>query len=92
MVVYPERDWKLVRFEKANDGVKKIKAILEHKKDGRRVALKFGQKGSSTYKDATGVGGDPVHNDKKRRENYRARHRQPGPKYSPSYFSWWYLW
>jgi hypothetical protein len=94
-MLYPDNEWKLVQFEKCNDGKKKVIAILENRNTKKRVNMKFGMKGSSTYQDKTGVGGDETHGDRKRRESYRSRHRGEGDtsrKWSPGYFSWWYLW
>ena len=93
MVVLSYKKWKLVRFEKSNKKDKKVVAILT---DGEKERLiHFGQKGSTTYKDDTKVGGDPIHNDKARRERYRKRHEGEGSidrKYSAGWFSWKYLW
>lgn len=85
--------WKLIRFEPGTR--KKINAVLMHKKTGKIVRLGFGQKGSTTYWDKTGVGGDPIHQDPKRRKAYQARHAgegSPRRKWSPGFLSWWWLW
>lgn len=61
----------------------------------------FGAKGYQHYKDAIGYYSNMDHGDKKRRDNYRSRHagvknKSGMPaykiKYSPSWFSYYYLW
>lgn len=94
-MVYTERDWKLVGFRRSDKKDKKVVAILENKDTGKTVKVHFGQRGSSTYRDLTGVGGDSVHGDRKKREAYRARHAGEGSssrKYSPGWLSYHTLW
>lgn len=94
MVVLSEKDgWKLMGFKKSTKPDKKITAILKNNDKVREIH--FGQRGSSTYKDDSGVGGDPTHKDKKRRDSYRARHAGEGDaskKYSAGWLSWHVLW
>ena len=93
MVVLNYKKWKLLRFNKSDKKDKKVVAIQTDGEKERKIH--FGQKGSSTYKDDTKVGGDPIHNDKKRRTNYRARHKGEGEierKYSAGWFSYHFLW
>ena len=94
-------DLKGVRFEKGHDRYK-YTAILPN---GKRVH--FGHKDYQHYKDSVpknlggGLWSKLDHNDKKRRDNYRKRHggvlTKDGSKaylkkYSPSWFSYYYLW
>jgi hypothetical protein len=85
-------EWHLVGFSRSSRPNKKVVATLKNENTGRTRSVHFGQRGSVTYKDKTGKGGDSTHGDPKKRENYRKRHQKPGPKFSPSYFSWFYLW
>lgn len=61
----------------------------------------FGAKGYDHYYDKIGMYSSYNHTDKKRRQNYRNRHSKiytkdgiPAykKKYSPSWYSWHYLW
>lgn len=90
-MIYPEKEWDLIGFKRAT-GMKKIIAILRNKESHKTKQLSFGQRGSSTFWDRTEVGGDPTHHDEAKRKAYRARHKKAGPKYSPSWLSWTYLW
>lgn len=65
-----------------------VDAIVKHK--GKTYRVSFGEKGSTTFWDLTGVGGDPIHGDPKRRDRYRARHR--GEELRPYTPGWYYLW
>ena len=85
------------KFTKSNRKDKKYMAILS---DSRIVH--FGASGYQQYEDKTGLDlyKNYNHQDKKRRMNYRNRHKKiltgnkPSYliKYSPSWFSWHYLW
>lgn len=93
MVVYPSNEWKLIGFRRSEKPDKKVVAILKFRQNIKEIH--FGQRGSSTYHDLTKVGGDPVHNDPKKRENYRKRHKGEGDaekKWSAGYLSYHYLW
>lgn len=95
MVVYPASHWTLEGFRPATRGGKKVIALLRNKKTNKINELPFGQKGSSTYHDLTRVGGDPVHHDKKKRENYRKRHKGEGDqhkKWSAGFLAYHWLW
>ena len=96
-----ERDLKGVRFQRGPDRYK-YTAILPN---GKRVH--FGHKDYQHYKDSVpkSLGGKLWskldHNDKKRRDNYRKRHggvltkdgsKAYQRKYSPSWFSYYFLW
>lgn len=62
--------------------------------------IHFGALGYQHYHDRIGLFSELDHNDSKRRANYRARHSgvmsKYGPaykvKYSPAWFSFYYLW
>ena len=93
---YSMKDYKFVKFQKSNTKGKKYDAIIENKKTGRKVTLPFGDQSFSQYIDSTGLGlySHKDHNDKIRRTLYRKRHEvflKPD-MYSPSYFSWRFLW
>lgn len=92
-MILPAKEWKLEKFMRSDRPTKKVVAILRNGERTRKIH--FGQRGSSTYHDLTKVGGDPVHNDKKRREAYRTRHTGEGDiskKWSPGFLSYHYLW
>lgn len=95
------RDLKGIRFIKG-PGYKKYTAVLPN---GKKVS--FGDKRYQHYKDnvPTSLGGglyaSKNHNDKKRRDSYRARHGAlrckdqslcKDQKYSPAWFSYYFLW
>lgn len=83
---------KIIEFKPSTKKGKKIDAILEDK-DGKKKTVSFGQKGSTTYANRTGVAVDRVHGDDKLRKAYLARHKgEDKKKYSPGYFSIKYLW
>lgn len=85
----------LVDFESSQRRGKKVDAILKHKITGKTRRVSFGEKGSTTFWDLTGVGGDPIHGDADRRQRYRTRHAGEGDdhrKWSPGFMSYWYLW
>ena len=93
---YSNKDYRFLKFEKSDTIGKKYDAIIERIKDGKRVRVPFGEKGAAQYFDGTGQGlySKLDHNDKARRDRYRARHKvylRDG-YYSPGYFSWHYLW
>ena len=80
-----------MKWEKGT-GFKKYKVTLDNGK-----VVQFGDTRYQQYKDVT-----PLrlykhldHNDSKRRDNYRKRHGANGyqlKKWTPSWFSWNYLW
>lgn len=85
--------WKIDKYIKSSKPNKKITAILKNGDQTKQIH--FGQCGSSTYRDLSKVGDDPIHNDKKKREAYRARHKGEGDdtrKYSAGWFSFHILW
>lgn len=85
------------KFHKKIDGVdfyapsnvknKKYDAFINGKK------YSFGDIGYEQYFDKIGYYDDMNHMDKKRRTDYRSRHRNDNlDNYSPGYFSYYYLW
>lgn len=95
-----KKDYSLVRFEKSKKPQKKYDAILKNKKTKKIVRVPFGGKHSNgvpyqQYKDSTGLGlySHLNHNDRKRRDAYRSRHKHDNlNSYSPGYFAMRYLW
>lgn len=93
---YSKKEYDFIGFEKSKTVGKKYDAILKNKKDGKEVRVPYGARGYTHYRDSTGLGlySKFDHNDKKRRELYRARHKvflREG-YYSPGFFSMVYLW
>lgn len=92
VVISNPEDYTLVGFQKSATPGKKIDAILKGK-DGKTRKIPFGQKGSETYQNKTGVKVDSIHSDPLRRKAYRARHKgEEKKKYSSGWFSWYLLW
>lgn len=90
-----EDRFRLIKFEVAKKNNKKYNAIIEDKITKRKQTIPFGDIRFEQYFDST-----PLkrytrlnHNDRKRRENYLARHgKTMTKKFSPSYFAAKYLW
>ena len=82
---------KLVGFRPSTKATKKIDAMLS---DGKKtVVVSFGQKGSMTYSNKTGVAVDSIHRDDKKRKAYLARHKgEDKVPYTPGWFAIKYLW
>ena len=92
---YSKQEYKFVKFVKSKNPKKKYDAILQNKKTKREVRVPFGQIGYEQYNDKTGLGlySKYDHKDKKRRDSYRARHKNDNlNEYSPGFFSWRFLW
>lgn len=87
-------EYVFVEFVKSKTKNKKYDAILKHKKTKKTKTIPFGDLRYEQYKDkALGLYSHKDHNDKKRREAYRTRHRgEENEKYSSGYFAWKYLW
>jgi len=93
MIVKNPDDYILKGFRPSKHKGKKIDAILENKKTRSVLYVPFGQKGSETFKNDTGVSIDRIHNDHKRRKAYLARHKgEDKNKFSSGFFSIKYLW
>ena len=86
---------RFIKFEKSNRKNKKYDAVMKNTTTGREVKIPFGDSRYEHYKDSTGLGvwTHKNHNDDNRRKSYRARHNSTAQKkYSPSWFSYHYLW
>lgn len=82
-------------FRKSKRKNKKYDAILYDTENKRTKIISFGDSRYQHYKDTTGLGeySNLDHNDEERRRLYRSRHyKTHKKKYSPSWFSWNYLW
>ena len=77
---------------------KKYKVVLYDRKSGKKIkTVQFGHQDYEHYHDSTPLKlyTKSNHGDKKRRDNYRSRHGTQGfqnKKYTPAWFSWYYLW
>ena len=97
MTYYSQQKYKFVKFEKSHLDNKMYNAVLKQKAAPHRVVrVPFGDKNSENFHDKTGLNKYPhlIHGDSKRREKFRARHKgflKEG-YYSPSYFSYFFLW
>ena len=93
MIVKNPNDYTLKGFRLSKTKGKKIDAVLENKKTRSILYVPFGQKGSETYKNETGVWVDRIHNDVQRRKAYLARHKgEDRNRFSSGWFSIKYLW
>jgi len=93
---YSMDDYKFVKFRRSQTNNKKYDAIIENKESKKQIILPFGDTRYSQYKDSTGLG-FYSHKDTKnklRRSLFRDRHKgflKPN-HFSPSYFSFNFLW
>ena len=82
-------------FKLQKQNIKCMIAIIKSKLN-KIYLIPFGDKRYENFQDKTGLNLYPnlIHNDKIRRKNYRNRHRfhVKDGFYSPSYFSYYYLW
>jgi len=88
-------NYTLIGFQKSNRKDKMYAAILQHKKLEKFTKVHFGDPNMENYQDKTGLNMYPklIHGDKKRRKNFRKRHKKNAQyKYSSAYFSYKYLW
>jgi len=88
-------DYKLNGFRKSTRKNKMYDAILSNKKTGKHKIIPFGDNKMENYRDVTGLNLYPklIHGDKKRRKNFRARHKKNAKyKFSSAWFSYYYLW
>ena len=96
MPPYPVKDYDIVKFRKSKTKHKKYDAVIQNKRTDKIYIIPFGSSVHQHYKDTTGLGlySKLDHNDKARRALFRLRHRPNYDYkfYSPSYFSWNYLW
>lgn len=91
-----KKDYHLLGFKKSNNKDKMYYAIIQDKETLKKIKIHFGHPDYMNYQDKTGLNAYPqlIHNDPERRNKYRQRAR-PLVKdnyYSPSYFSYYYLW
>ena len=93
---YLKDEYILVGFERGTAKHKKYKALLEHKDSGKKISVHFGDVRYQQYRDSTGMGiyTHLNHGDPWRRAKYRMRHKKHVREdyYSPSWFSYYYLW
>ena len=91
---FNKKEFKLIRFIKSKVKNKKYTAIIRDRETLREYRVHFGDKRYEHYFDKIGMYSHLNHLDKKRRRNFRHRHkRNYDPNtYSPAYFSWRYLW
>ena len=87
------KSYKLLGFEKGT-GNKKYNALLQDKKTKQIKKISFGDIRYQQYKDnVLGLYSHLDHNDIKRKNNYRTRHKHDKlNEYSSGYFSYTYLW
>jgi hypothetical protein len=95
MTYLSQKDYHLIGFEESHRDKKKYNAVLENKKTKRIVKMPFGSIDHQQYKDnVLGSYSHLDHGDKERRKRFRSRHKgflKTG-YYSPSHFSFFYLW
>ena len=96
MVYYKKSDHKIFGFQKSKTTGKMYDALLLKTGSPKLIRVPFGDNSMGNYQDKTGLNLYPhlIHNDKKRRKSYRARHKGylKDGYYSPSWFSWSLLW
>ena len=100
MPPYLKSQYKLIGFEKSKTKNKKYDAIITNKygeqNNNKKYRIPFGDIRYEHYKDTTPnkIYSNKDHNDKRRRESYRKRHKVylKDNEYTPAYFSWHYLW
>ena len=103
-MVFSVKDYTIAKFERSPLRDKKYRVYII-RKDGSsgeaasrfsNIFFDFGQIGYEHFKDSTPLKlySKDDHNDQKRRELYRSRfrHLYDPEVYSPTYFSWNYLW
>ena len=93
---YSMKDWTLIGFEISKKKGKMYNAILINNKNDKIKEMAFGSKNYENFSDLTGLDAYPhlIHGDEKRKKSYRARHKGFLKKgfYSPSFFSYAFLW
>ena len=89
------KNHKFLGFKKSETKNKMYDAILLDN-IGNLIKVPFGDKRFENYQDKTKMNLYPhlIHGDKERRKRYQSRHKVFFKKgyYSPSYFSFYYLW
>ena len=98
---YSKEDYSFVKFQRSKNPKQKYDGIIKHKLTKREVRVPFGAKRIDgvpypQYRDSTGLGlySKYDHSDKKRRANYKARHKVylESGYWTPAHFSWEFLW
>lgn len=80
-------------FVVSNKPYKKYDAILYNEETGRTKRVSFGDTRYQQYNDKIGHYSKLDHHDPDRRRKYKQRHYKTHfKKFSPSWFSWYYLW
>jgi hypothetical protein len=96
MTYYDMNEYKLLGFRKSNAKGKMYYALLVNIFNNKTVRVNFGDRFMQNYRDITGLNAYPslIHGDEERRKRYKARHKGFLKKgyYSPSFFSYYYLW
>ena len=99
MPYYPKSNFRLLGFQKSNKKNKMYDALIMNKhlqNINKVIFIPFGDKNYQNYHDLTGLNKYPnlIHGEEKRRNAYRARakHNLKDGYFSPSYFSYFYLW
>jgi uncharacterized protein (DUF927 family) len=94
MVYYKKTEYKFLGFRPSTSKNKKYDGLLQNKSTGKNLSIPFGDSRYENYQDKTGLNLYKTHGDKKRRENYRARHKSDLRKgyYSAGDFSYNILW
>lgn len=95
---YSKKEYDLLGFQVSSNPNKKYDAFIKNKKNGNIVKISFGSRFPllEQYKDQTGIGAYSYldHLDEKRRISFRKRFNHSFDKnyFSPTYFSYLYLW
>lgn len=96
MAYHAMNEYKLLGFRKATAKGKMYYAVLVNIFNNKIIRVNFGDNKMQNYRDITGLNAYPhlIHNDNERRKRFKARHKGFLKKgyYSPSYFSYNYLW
>jgi len=93
---YKISEHKFINFEKSKRQNKMYNAVIMRKSDNKIIKIPFGDKRYENYRDKTGIDAYPhlIHGDESRRTKYKQRHKvylRDG-YWSPSHFSYYYLW
>ena len=96
MTYYKKTEYNFLGFQKSARKNKMYDALIINKKTGKIKKISFGDNTMGNYRDKTGLNLYPhlIHGDKKRRALFHARHKgfiREG-YYSPSFFSYYFLW
>ena len=96
MTYYKKTEYNFLGFQKSLRKNKMYDSLIINKKTGKIKKISFGDKTMQNFRDVTGLNLYPhlIHGDKKRRALFHARHKgfiKEG-YYSPSFFSYYFLW